>query len=107
MTQLTVEQMIEWLEHGTCGNGVMAPVTLDYEKSTAIRIALHKSKSNTLPLDEIPEGWVFHSLNYYVYPKECWGCILAEHVFDMVRQVDERGTTPAEALRAAIAKVTP
>ena len=106
MNHQTIEQMVEWLTPDEYGNGVMADVTLDYTKSTAIRVALTAQAlpedGNRLTLEEIPEGWEFRIIEKIWAidaPAAHYCCILDNPDHD---DITANGATPAEALRAAI-----
>ena len=71
----------------------------------AIRAVLTAQSANTLPLDEVPEGWYVAMLcQDVVHFHRLWQCRL-QHEDGRTRFSESQ--TPAEALRAAIAKVTP
>ena len=108
MNHQTIEQMVEWLTPDEYGNGVMADVTLDYTKSTAIRAALTARglpvDGNRLPLEEIPEGWKFLELCAAINNRFYVELMRAKAGgFPPYERKLAYGATPAEALRAAIA----
>jgi len=63
-------------------------------------------ETNTLPFDEIPEGW---ELGFISHGKFGDGATFSAQIRRIVSHTIRYayGRTPAEALRAAIAKVTP
>lgn len=68
--------------------------------------------ANTLPLDEVPEGWLFNGLYRNVEAPEFTAEIVSRETDEFgfgfpVKSIQANGTTPAEALRAAIKQVTP
>lgn len=67
------------------------------------RTALTAQSANTLPLDEVPKGWRLYSLCNNKAPTNHFVCWLRQWN-DRFSDIDATGETPAEALRAAIAK---
>lgn len=67
---------------------------------------LDAKSPNALPLDEIPEGWFLRHIKFnpLIKTQPKWECLLF-HATDGERSAVANGTTMAEALRAAIAKV--
>ena len=76
----------------------------DLLQMKAIFTAFTRIIANTLPLDEIPEGWNLHKIIWSgnrEYPN-CWDCYLLS---PSNRQSSYSGyKTPLEAFRAAIEK---
>lgn len=76
------------------------------EIDARIRAALAERQDNTLPLDEVPNGWRMENVEL-VFPignpaPEC-SCRLSAFP-EQYDDVTANGATPAEALRAAIKK---
>lgn len=103
MTQPTVEQMIEWLRKFCVLDE--QPSQSDQQTcfmALAISAHLRVTAGNTLPLDEVPEGWFVAWIGQDVeHFKHLWQCRI-QH--EDGRTHFAQGTTPAAALRVAIAK---
>ena len=69
------------------------------------RAALTAQSANTLPLDEIPEGYSWESISSISRSGQVLFVLKSEN--KPMNVFSAYGPTPAEALRAAIAKVTP
>jgi len=71
-----------------------------------IRAALTDKQANTLPLDEVPEGWYlsgfFNKTAVAANPDKTWVVTLLKGM-QLRHQAQGVGATPADALRAAIA----
>ena len=111
MTEITREQMIEWLNKRDamplCSHGgEFNEAIKNREMLKAIRTALTAQSANTLPLDEIPRGWELAWISHGDFAEGKTFCAqIRRIVLPTVRFA--YGITAAEALRAAIVKVTP
>lgn len=101
MTQPTIEETIEAIDIALITKGGLGGEFLH-----VARAALTAQSANTLPLDEIPDGW---ELGFISHGKFGDGATFSAQIRRIVLHTLRYayGRTPAEALRAAIAKVKP
>mgnify|MGYP003479814699 CR=1 FL=1 len=102
MTQPTIEQMLQFLTKQMSYCGTQEENTFDMLES--IRAALTAQSANTLPLDEVPEGYSWESISSISRSGQVLFVLKSEN--KPMNVFSAYGTTLAEALRAAIAKVT-
>jgi hypothetical protein len=106
MNKLTIDDTVEWFDREiklNINNGGCSHRRGIYEQ---IRTHLLNRQANTLPLDELPDGWIFYSLDA-VYDGTFYADIMSSVVGGQGPPFESKtayGATPSEALRNAIAK---
>ena len=117
MVKPTIDEMVKWLDKRI--KPYLDQETLDlipakaaHEKTRDVLIAIRDQllthQSNTLPLDEVQEGWRLRfGTEKCGKDKDQWVFILSEITDDdrMPKEVSGQHKDMATALRAAIAKV--
>lgn len=106
MTAPTIEQMIKELRAKAWQSSRPSKGKFNSQHICAIAANwIEKQSQNTLPLDEVPDGWRISQIAYYSNSNND-----DLYICDLIRRADAELVcsnampTPAEALRAAIAK---